>query len=244
MVREWKSRATFDQTVACELELMARRSSCDANGTKPIALSVSHLPFLFEYLQEESTTPMGRGLGSDTPSNYGAGWQFARWTTDQYGSSEGTFIKSLINEAALNGLPNLAKHTGRSIQELLVYWSLASAIFDTTSYTAADERTTNPSFDFGNIFLTGQTMVGCSPMRCGLFSGTGSPTPAYPVQPVIDSATVSPLRTTVRGIPGTAAYYVLLIAPNAGTERLELQSGSGGAIAPGSALRVGVLRVR
>ncbi len=241
---KWKAHATFDQTVGCELDLIASGVSCDPRDAKPIALSVSHLPFLFEYLQEESFTPSGRGLGTDTPSNYGAGWQFARWATDQYASTEGDFIKALINEPALNGLPNLAKHTGRPIQELLVYWSLASAIFDTASFTAADERTTNPSFDFANIFLSGQTKVGCSAIPCGLFSSTGSATPAFPVQPLIDSATTAPVRTTVTGVPGTAAFYILLVAPVAGTEHLELQSVSGGSIAPASALRVGMLRVR
>ena len=241
---KWKAHATFDQTVGCELDLVASGVSCDPREAKPLALSVSHLPFLFEYLQEESVAPTGRGLGTDTPSNYGAGWQFARWATDQYASTEGSFIKALIAEPALNGLPNLAKHTGRPIQELLVYWSLALAIFDTTSYTAADERTTNPSFDFANIFFSGQTKVGCSAIPCGLFSNTGSSTPGFPVQPTIDSATITPVRTIVTGVPGTAAYYILLVAPIAGTEHLELQSGTGGSIAPTSAMRVGMLRVR
>lgn len=240
----WKGHATFDQTVGCELQVGAAGSTCDPSGTKPIALSASHLPFLFEYLQEATPLPAGHGLGTDTPSNYGAGWQLARWATDQYGSTESSFITSLVNEPTLSGLPNLAKHTGRSIPELLVYWSLASAIFDTAGYTASDPRTTNPSFDFANIFYEGQTAVTCSGAPCGLFSTSGAPMPALPTQPMIDSATSTPLRVTVRAIPGTAAYYVLLLAPRSGSEHLELESGSGGPIASSSALRVGILRVR
>lgn len=239
----WKGHATFDQTVGCEIDL-GGATACDASGTNPIALTASHLPFLFEYLQEESTSPVGHGLGTDTPSNYGSGWQLARWATDQYGSTESNFIMSLVNEPGLNGLPNLAKHTGRSIQELLVYWSLASAIFDTATYTAADVRTTNPSFDFGNIFLLGQTGVTCSGTPCGLFSANGSTAPAYPVQPVVDSATGTPFAVTVTDVPGTAAYYIMLVAPAAGSEHLQLESGTGGPISTSSGFRVGIIRVK
>ncbi len=241
---KWKGNANFDQTVGCELNLGPGGPQCDSAGTKPIALVGSHLPFLFEYLAEESTSPVGHGLGTDTPSNYGSGWQFARWATDQYASTEPSFITSLVNEPALNGLPNLAKHTGKSIEELLVYWSLASAIFDTATYTAADVRITNPSFNFGNIFYVGQTGLTCmGGVPCGLFSANGSPTPALPVQPVVYGTNVA-INATVPSVPGTTAYYALLAATNGGTETLQLKSSSGGAISPSSGFRVGIVRVK
>src|ERR1019366_9536438 len=106
----WLGNATFLQTVACEYNL-GSAAPCDQSGTKPSALYGSHLPFLFQYLQTESSSN-GEGLGLDTPSNYGAGWAISRWATDQYANgSEATFIKSLITDPSLTGLANLSAHT-------------------------------------------------------------------------------------------------------------------------------------
>jgi hypothetical protein len=82
-----------------------------------MGLALSHLPFLFYYLQGESLN--AEGLGKDAPAVYGAGWALARWATDQYGPNEGTFLSSLVNEPALSGLPNLSIHTGQPIPQLL-----------------------------------------------------------------------------------------------------------------------------
>jgi hypothetical protein len=178
-------------------------------------------------------------LGKDFDSDYGAGWAFARWATDQYATDEGTFIKALVNEPALTGLANLSSHTGQPVPLLLMYWNLASAIFTTTTYTAADPRITIPSFSFGNIFNVGQTQLTCGGVPCGLFTQSG--TPAYPVQPIALSA--GPITQTVHGVPGTAAAFFLLTASAAGTEALQLESGSGGPVSPSSGLRVGIIRV-
>jgi hypothetical protein len=231
----WKGNATFGQTVACEISL---GTPCDAANDKPFALVISHLPFFFEYLQNESQN--AEGLGKDTPANYGAGWAIARWATDQYASpDEGTFIKALVNEPALSGLANLSSHTGQSIPELLMYWNLASAIYTTPTYTAADPRITIPSFNFAEIFNVGQTQLTCSGQPCGLFTNSG--TPVYPLQP--RAFTAGTINQTVTGVPGTAAAYFLLTAPSAGTEALQLESGSGGTLSPSSALRLGIIRV-
>ena len=82
----WKGHANFLQTVACEIEPRRERAVRSPEQQADRSSLVGHLPFFFEYLQAES----GRnteGLGVDTPSNYGAGWTFARWATDQYASS-------------------------------------------------------------------------------------------------------------------------------------------------------------
>jgi hypothetical protein len=231
----WKGHANFAQTVECE-SIFSGGTPCDPSDAKPIALMGSHLPFLFDYLQEESGSPAGHGLGTDTPANYGAGWEFARWATDIYGSSEPNFIQQLVNEPSLNGLPNLAKHTGATVPTLLVYWSLATAFFDTTSYTAADVRTTIPSFNFQNIFWTAQDSIVClngaQRVPCSLF--TNGYSPALPVTPAAFTAGSTPVDALVPSLPGTAAYYVVLNAPNSGSEKLELKTGSGGALSSGS----------
>jgi hypothetical protein len=233
----WKGGATFAQTVACELDL-GSNAPCDAGGTNPGALVFSHLPFLFEYLQEESQSNSG-ALGRDTPANYGAGWAFARWATDQYAGNEGTFIQSLVNEPTLDGLANLSSHTGQPIPLLLMYWNLASAVYTTPTHAAADPRTTIPSFNFADIFRVGQTGLTCNGSPCGLFTFSG--TPVFPVQPIAVQAGAISQRVT--GVPGTAAAFFLLSAANAGTEALQLESGTGGTLPTTSKLRVGMIRV-
>jgi len=234
----WKGNATFAQTVACEVYLGAS-APCDATNDKPIALVASHLPFFFEYLQKESASHT-EGLGLDTPANYGAGWTISRWATDQYATTEGAFIKSLVNEPQLSGLANLSQHTGQSTALLLVYWNLATAIFQSPTYTVADVRATIPSFNFANIFKVGQTGYTCGGSPCGFFTNSGSPT--YPVQPI--ALATGPFTNSVNGVPGTSAVFYLLTASAAGTETLQLSSATGSPLSASSGLRVAILRVR
>ncbi len=240
----WKGNANFDQTVGCEIFLGPNGPQCNVGNNNPIALTGSHLPFLFDYLNAESTSPTGLGFGNAgnnaTPTNYGAGWEFARWATDQYATSEATFIQSLVNDPTLTGMANVSQHTGKTVQELLVYWNLATAIFDTATYTAADVRTTIPSFNFGNIFFVAQSDLTCGGTPCGLFTQSGKP--VFPIQP--DTMSTGPISATVTGMPGTTASYFLLSAPAAGTQYLQLLSGTGGALSTSSGLRVGIIRVK
>jgi hypothetical protein len=49
---------------------------------------------------------------------------------------------------------------------------------------------------------------------------------------------------TVTGIPGLAGTsYIVLTSTAAGTQTLELRSGSGGTISSSSGLRVGIVRI-
>ena len=234
----WKGNANFAQTVACEIDLGAN-APCDLTNDKPIALIASHLPFFFQYLQTESSSH-SEGLGLDTPANYGAGWTISRWATDQYATAEGTFIKSLVNEPSLTGLSNLSQHTAQSSALLLVYWNLASAIFQTPTYPIADVRATIPSFNFADIFKVGQTGLTCSGKPCGFFTNSGSP--VFPVQPIALTAGAFSNRKT--GVPGTSAVFYLLTASAAGTETIQLSSGTGSPLSPSSGLRVAIMRVR
>jgi hypothetical protein len=235
----WKGHATFLQTVACEINL-GPNAPCDLQNDRPVATVVSHFPFLFDYLQTESSSQT-EGLGLDTPANYGAGWTIARWAIDQYAAGgEAAFIKALINEPQLSGLANLSAHTGESIASLLVYWNLATAIFQTPTYTASDVRTTIPSFDFANIFRIGQTGLTCSGTPCGLFTQSG--TPVYPIQPT-PLATGAVSATMIR-IPGTSAAFFLLTGAAATTEQLHLVGTTGAPLSAGSALRTAIIRVK
>jgi hypothetical protein len=238
----WLGNANFFQTVACEISLGAG-APCDLANNKPFALTASHLPFFFQYLQTESTSN-GEGLGLDTPSNYGAGWTIARWSTDQYANgSEGAYIKSLINEPQLTGLANISSHTGQSIPLLLTYWNVATAIFQTPNYTAADVRITIPSFNFANIDSIGQRALTCSGTPCGIFSANGSPSPTFPVTPIAMTATGTTTKSVI-SVPGTSGSYFLLSASTAGIESLQLLTPGGAALSGSSGFRVAIVRVQ
>jgi hypothetical protein len=235
----WKGHATFAQTVGCEITISSEPCANPASP-KPFALIASHLPFTFDYLKSESQSS-SEGLGKDTPANYGAGWSIARWATDQYASDEPAFIKALISEPRLTGLANLSAHTGQPIPLLLVYWNMATAIYATPTYAAADPRITIPSFDLADIFRLGQTTrFTCNGTPCELFTVSGSP--VYPIQPIALSA--GPISRTVTAVPGTAAVFFLLSANTAGTQSLQLVSGTGATLPTASGLRVGIIKVR
>jgi|GEM_PF-992343 len=236
----WMGNANFFQTVACEISL-GPNAPCDLANNKPFALTSSHLPFFFQYLVTESTSN-GEGLGLDSPSNYGAGWAFARWATDQYAAgNEGAFVKSLINEPTLTGLANLSLHTGQSVPLLLTYFNVAAAIFQTPAYTAADPRTTIPSFNFANIDSIGQRGLTCS-KPCGIFSANGSPSPTYPVSPI--AVSTGTFTNVVNSVPGTSASYFLLNATSTGVETLNLLTAGGATLSTTSGFRVAILRVQ
>ncbi len=234
--------AGFLQTTACEYTIGGATCANANNASdKPFALMGSHLPYFFQYLQDETSN--SEGLGLDTPANYGAGWTISRWATDQYANgSEGGFIKSLISEPTLTGLNNLSQHTGQSIPLLLVYWNLATAIFQTPTYTAADVRITVPSFNFANIDSISQTLS-CNngTVRCGIFTNSGSPT--YPLAPTAIAATGT-FNKIVNSVPGTSASYFVLSASTAGIESLQLLSSSGAALSSSSGFRVAIVRVQ
>lgn len=249
----WKGNATFNQTVACELYLGPHETpACqDVANSLPVALTGSHLPFLFDYLAAESQSPTGLGFGNTgslaTPTNYGESWAFARWLLDQYATTEPSMIQSLVNQNTLTGIANVSSVTGKSPQELLVYWALASAIYDTATYTAADVRTTIPSFNFGQIFYVGQTSLQCTnssgnTVPCGLFGQNYSTTPVWPIQPV--ALSTGAIAAKVTGVSGTTAAYFLLSSTGSGHQYIQLQNGSGGSISTASGLRIGIIRVQ
>ena len=235
----WKGQATFNQTVACEINLGAN-APCDISGTLPYNLVGSHLPFFFSYLKSEMSNV--EGLGFDTFANYGAGWVIARWATDHYaGAAEGAFVKSLIAEPTLVGLANLSAHTSQTIPFILTYFNMATAIFQPVpTFTNADVRMTVPSFNFADIFNIGQTKLTCGGTPCGLFTTSGQP--VVPVQPTAIASGV--ISQTVFSIPGTSASYFLLNGSATGIQSLNLLTSSGAALSTSSGLRVVVLRVQ
>jgi hypothetical protein len=105
---------------------------------------------------------------------------------------------------------------------------------------AADQHVVTPSFNYWDIFRVGQTELTCGGQPCGFFTRTGAP--VWPVQP--SALTSGAFARSITGVPGTAASFFLLTAPQSGTQALQLASGAGGPISASSGFRVGIMRVR
>ena len=236
----WRSDAGFDQTIGCEPTFDDPLPCETANS--PFTFTFSHFPFLFTFLAEIDSTGLSQqeSFSGSQEGQYGAGWNFARWAIDNYASgssptAEGAFIKSMIVNTGLHGLANVSSITGAPVPDMLVYWSLATAIdnstlVDSATFIPLDPRTTVPSFDLRNIYAVLFTQAPFYPI------------PA-PVRPFM--LTTGAFQKKATSIPGTGkTYWLLPNGPAAIDEQLQLLSGTGGPISPSSGFRVGIIRVR
>jgi hypothetical protein len=234
----WRSDAGFDQTVGCEPTFFDPISCQTPNS--PFTFTFSHFPFLFTFLEETDSTGLSpqESFSGSIEGKYGAGWNFARWAIDNYatGSSaaaEGGFIKSMITNTSLHGLANVSNATGAPVPDMLVYWSLATALdqstlLDSASFIPQDARVTVPSFDLRNIYAVLFTQASFYPL------------PA-PLRPYL--LTPGPFQFKRTGIPGTGkTYWLLPNGPATIDEQLQLLNGTGGPISPSSGFRVGIVR--
>jgi len=225
----WKGAATFAETFGCEF---VSSDPCYSDS-KPAGL-FNHLTFLYEFLDSASDVPNVEALGSTVESEYGGGWSLARWSADQFASTEPLFFHALIDDRTNTGLANLAAHTGQPATLLQLYWAMATAI-DSVQVTPTDVRATVPSFDFADIFAVGDTL------DHGFFSSIF--THLAPTRPT--EVTTGTFDATVAVVPAPAgAGHVLVTAATAGSQRLELRTASGGTPLSSSGLRVGILRIQ
>jgi hypothetical protein len=222
----WKSSADFDATLGCEF---VTTNPCYL-ATKPAGL-FNHLEFLYDYLSAATgSSPDPESLASTIEGEYGAGWSFARWTADQYASTEQTFLHGIIDDETNVSVQNLMARSGQSAPTLQVYWVLATAL-DSIQFTPTDPRLTVPSFNLANIYAVADTVFNLTFPRLE---------PVWPNQ-----VAAGTFDETVDGIQGlSGASYIMLNATSTGTESLELRSGSGGSISASSGLRVGIVRVQ
>jgi hypothetical protein len=233
----WLGDAGFNATLGCEIS--GDGDPC-STPTSPLTFSDSHLAFLFSYLAGLDT------LGSQNPETlngtvagrYGAGWSLARWAIDNYAggttvTAEATIIKALITNVNQNGIANIAASTGASAPQIFTYWSLATALDQSTLADSAaflagitDPKTTVPSFDFRNIFAPAPYGRAYSVVPFGITPGNFT-------------------TQDITGIPGTEQLYIAIQASaSGGTQFLQLLSGSGGTISSASGFRVGIIRVQ
>ena len=236
---KWRSNAGFNQTLSCENEWLDPLHC--TSGSSATTFTNSHLPFMYSFLQstDSSTISTPESFSGTTEGKYGAGWSYARWAIDDYTTgttpaAEGAFIKSLIQNTAHKGLDNVSNIATAPAPQMLVWWSLASALSsltDSTAFRALDKRATNPSFELHGIFgeMHGEYSAAFS---------LAQPLRLYTMNP-------AGFQYSVTGIPGTGkVYFALQNGASAGTLQIKMYSGSGAAISPSSGFRIGIMRVQ
>jgi hypothetical protein len=111
-----------------------------------------HFGFLYRhYNQNESKSILTDDSYRDNVI-YGSSWSFARWVTDVYGGAdEAAFLRSLVQQRAY-GVANVEGRTGKTWQELLGYFSLASLADNYPGATIDDPRVKLPSWNSRDLF--------------------------------------------------------------------------------------------
>jgi len=129
-----------------------------------------HFSFLYDHYNAlESKSILDDPDAPIDPVIYGSSWSFARWVTDVFGASEGTFLRSIVQVKTDHGVPNIASKAGRPFSELLGLWSLASLADNYPGATINDTRLRLHGWNSRNLF---------SEMSANLVFPGG--TPAFP----------------------------------------------------------------
>jgi hypothetical protein len=224
----WKQRARYETSVGCEPPL-TQVNGCA--GDRPMVM-LHHFGYLYDYLSDRG--PLSP-LSSDAASYYGGAWSFVRWAVDQYASSESGMLKAMTQSTTQFGIANLVSQTGTPFDQMIVRWSLASALARYPGLTPSDPKLTVPSWDQRGIFA-GMHQQLATPQGDDAFPLE------YPLVPfALRYGTIDAL---VPYLPGGSAVFFELSGPLATSQTLELRSDNGGQLQAGNGLRVGIVRVR
>jgi hypothetical protein len=212
------SNVTYQESIWCERRVGANWPDCDPY---PIIMG-KHFGGVNEYYGSiEQRSTLGPVNTSDV-SYYGSGWLFVRWAVDQSGVPEADFIRALVDEDQLKGVPNILARTGGTFPDLLADFSLAVAADDHPSGTVpARPELAFRGWDTRDIFA-------------GLhddYSGT-SLADTYPTPwPLRTHAVGSDFYLEVLEVRGGSAAVIEVTTDPAGGQLLQLL-GSGGIVLP------------
>lgn len=188
---------------------------------------------LYGFVASSSTrSPLG-GIDAGDVSYYGSAWSLLRWAMDHAALDEAAFTRALTL-GGQSGIANLEASAGRSWDELLTRWSLATLTDGRVGLESADPLLTFRGWQLGALFEG----------FCDDLGGCGGGDPAatfgraHPAQPmVLDAARRVRIPALVPG--GFAAFD--LTPATAGTTRLLHLRGADGVALP--TLRLALLRV-
>ena len=224
----WKSNAPYATTVYCDFHPTAG-GACNHGQF----LMGDHFLEVYRYYQANETKSY-LSPGSADITIYGSAWEFARWVTDQYATTEPGFLKPLISETHLTGLDNIENKTGHLYPELNGFFTLSLLADDYPGFTApSGAKYTFPSWNVPDI------MAGLASEHLTVGGiAVDDPTP-------LNTHIVSfgSFDVTVPTLVGGSGSLFDLSGTQAGKQLLELREGSG-TLAPETPLRLAILRVQ
>jgi len=224
----WKSNATYATTVQCDFN----PTSGGACYHGQFLMGDHFLELYFYDRANETKSYLSSGRVDGTI--YGSAWEFARWVTDQYGTTEGGFLKSIVSETHITGVENIENKTGHRYPELNGYFTLSLLADDYPSFSPPnDGKYTFPSWNMPDI------MAGLASE--GLTSGG---TPLDDPSPLIThSVSFGSFDVVVPALAGGSGSLFELSGTQSGRQLVELRDGAN-ALPPSSPLRLAILRVQ
>jgi hypothetical protein len=214
----------------CEARALAGDPEC-ANTPRTL---MPHFEGLWDFL---SASTARSPLGPTTPGDfsfYGSGWSLTRWALDHATQSEEVLLEQLTSSGQ-SGVANLEGRIGRSWDDILGRWALAS-VAEARRATATDATLRFPSWNFADVFERLCTDLG----SCLSASGASRFTRPYPLETVM--ANVPAFTVAIPDlVPG--GFRAVEIAPGApGSRRLLRLRDLSSPFLPANA-RLAILRV-
>jgi hypothetical protein len=190
------------------------------------------LEVYFYYQQNETKSYLSPGRVDGTI--YGSAWEFARWVTDQYGATEGGFLKSIVSETHVTGVENVENKTGHLYPELNGYFTLSLLADDYLGFSAPNgSKYTFPGWNVPDIF------AGIATERL-----TASGTPIDDPTPLITHAvSFGSFDVLVPALAGGSGSLFDLSGAQSGKQLVELRAGAA-PLPQSSPLRLAILRVQ
>ena len=178
---------------------------------KPSRPGCQPSPLLLQPTSRGRSVPDVRRTGASTLTPITApGERSQRWATDQYAAPDGqaTFIKSLINEPTAQRTWRTSACTrGSRSPTLLMYWNLATGIFQTPEYARVGHSRDDAELQLRRHLSRWADGLTCGGVHCGFFTPSGSPcTRSRQFRSRARRA------QTITGVPGTSAVFFLLSA--------------------------------
>lgn len=224
----WKSNAPYETTVYCDFH---PTSGGPCNHGQFI-MGDHFLELYLYYQSNETKSYLSPGPVDNTI--YGSAWEFARWVTDQYGATEGGFLKSIVRETHITGVANVESKTGHLYPELNGYFTLSLLADDYPGFSPPnDAKYTFPSWNVPDIMAgvaTEHITAGGTPID------DPSPLKTHPVS-------FGSFDVVVSALAGGSGSLFELSGTQSGKQLVELRDGAS-ALSASSPLRLAIVRVQ
>lgn len=217
--------------VRCEALSLDEVPGCAATPAMVLPAIEGYWQFL---ASPAARSPLGATSDGDV-SFYGSGWSLLRWAMDHAATDELSFTRALTTSGS-SGVSNLEARAGRTWEEMLARWSLASVTDGRAGMQPTETTLRFPSWNFADVFGGLCTDIG----TCGGSPEVGTVfTRAHPVQAIV---TAPEFSLNIPAIAPAGFAVVEVQSSTAGSRRLLRLSGLNGAPLPRTA-RLALIRL-